>query len=1659
MAQPRQKQILNSDSYDDTLASGVGLQPTPLTSTVNVDLNGIRSQINKIIHGAAPTGSEFWYGSLSTAGVVDLATATRLCSTRLIEDVSVGSGVDGVVLDNSGPPNEVPSLNMAIGSVTTEGAVVAALPGAVGTFSTSAVVPGDAGVAIQPKNLITLIDMATGEVYTEGGKQVFGLFQVASTAVDGDPFPSTATSAQISFVTINSGATGFDAATTTGAVTLQYVYNSRSEVQNLPEDCTVQPQFADQTAAVDVTLQNAYSNGPTLTTNGTTGNVTFTGSEDFVITTANLDVDTTSGILLDADAASNFTVDSADLTISTTTSGELDLTSAGLLDINAGANMDVDVAGTYDLTATSTFSIAGTGASSVTATGGDLSLSTATSGSALIDGADGVEINSAGGAIAIGNDADAQAINIGTGAAARAITIGNGTTTTSVNLDSGSGGITLDSTNGGADPLLTLTTTGTDGDQVEVFVSDIDPTAAAGVPAPVGSILHRDSGGAGTTGQMWIKTGAPDTAWEQVRTGTSGSDTLQTAYEAGNTIVTSGAFGALDVSGTEAISLDAGAASNFTVAGADLTLATTTSGDVDIDSDGSVDITAATSILLTGDAGTGAPVGITAGSSSAATGGGVAITGGDGGTLGAGGDLQFEAGSATTDGLGGNVVITAGDGGAATGNNGGNVLIDAGSETGALFANDGQIQIGVTTANSIFIGGNSFTGPSTPNRTELAGNITTVIGDSSLDLISRGSTAATATGPVTLQSGNITGGGTVSSGAVTVETGSTDTTGGTGGTGDLTLGSGVSTGSAASSGNVSLGSGTGEFTGDVDISTGVAGASAGTINITAGSGGNTTAIGLGGSINIIAGDSNGATSGVGGSVSIEAGDGSPGEAGNGDGAISIGTVNASRIEIGVDGGGNGIPETTFIGSTDSTTMFSEGNTTVRADGTLSLLSAFGGAAAEPINIIAGDGSASAGNNVNVTAGAGVGTDQDGGDFNITTGAATGTGTPGKIDVNADTGEDFPWLAFTNLGITAPVEFFTGQKNPSSAGQAAPLGSLFQRRDSLGTTGQLYIKTGTLDTDWGLVATSGTGSITLQEAYEGGNTITTSALEGDVTITGTEAVSIGSTGAQVQLSTTGANEIDITSGGALDLNASGPVTVDTSSTIGISSSAAEFTVSGVGNSLIETTTGNLTLTTVTSGDVDIISAGQVDIDGASLDVDVTGVASIVAGSTFDISGTGNSSVTSNSGNLLLTTVGSGDVDIVSAAAVDIDGASLDVDVTGTIDIASSGSGFSVSGNGNSDLNATAGNLSLNTFTSGNVDINSVDAVTIDAGAASNFTVAGGGLTLSTTTSGVIDITAADEFNLTGNGDSLVAATGGSLTLETITSGAMTVASVDALTVNTKDSATGNTSSAEFSSGDVTALTGSSGDVQINVGSTVDGDAGTLTIAGGDSTGANGGDVTIRGGNGGAGTGDIPGVLSLTGGNAGSGSDSDGGNINITAGLGDGTGDPGFVNIRTGSGASVTDSDPVLQLANQGTTGETVQMFTGSIAPGGTVTADPGSLFMRDDGVSTGEVYVSNGDGAGAAGTSWSRLATTNTAGAPQQEPFTPVGTITTDTVVATLASTPISNASVVVYLNGIQQDQGAGLDYTVSGTSITWLAGTGTAVDLDTSDGLVVTYES
>jgi hypothetical protein len=178
------------------------------------------------------------------------------------------------------------------------------------------------------------------------------------------------------------------------------------------------------------------------------------------------------------------------------------------------ANGDFDVAVT---SGTPAISLDAAGASNFTVAGASLTLSTTTSGVLDIDGAGITSINSLA-AINIGDDAVAQAINIGTGAAARTVTVGNAASTEVevnailVDINAGTGGLDLDTTGAitmnasgsGASNLtsggnLTLAAGGFTGDLILTSPDTISITNGAGSTITIGAqsslALNSTSGG------------------------------------------------------------------------------------------------------------------------------------------------------------------------------------------------------------------------------------------------------------------------------------------------------------------------------------------------------------------------------------------------------------------------------------------------------------------------------------------------------------------------------------------------------------------------------------------------------------------------------------------------------------------------------------------------------------------------------------------------------------------------------------------------------------------------------------------------------------------------------------------------------------------------------------------------------------------------------------------------------------------------------------------------------------------------------------------------------------------------------------------------------------------------------------------------------------
>jgi hypothetical protein len=332
---------------------------------------------------------------------------------------------------------------------------------------------------------------------------------------------------------------------------------------------TSQPISFTDLASGGNTLQQAYVAGNTISMSDAEGN---------------FDVSVGSGtpaISLDAAGASNFTVASNSLTLSTTTSGSLILTGAALVDINAGANLDIDVTGTYDMLATGAFSIDGTGASNVTATSGNLTLSTATSGDVVVTGAANVDIDSAatGSVLIDGGDAGVSIDAVGSSPDSN-FSIQNTAAATSTTL-------TITADNVGAtsgDATISVNATSTNGSGV--IDVNADNTITADVLAS-GTISIQSSAAAAT---LNLGTGA---AAQTVTLGSSNTTSTTT--------INSGT-GGLDANSTGTVTIDGVGASNLTTDSGNLTLSTTTSGDVIVTAAANVDINSAAtgSVLIDG---------------------------------------------------------------------------------------------------------------------------------------------------------------------------------------------------------------------------------------------------------------------------------------------------------------------------------------------------------------------------------------------------------------------------------------------------------------------------------------------------------------------------------------------------------------------------------------------------------------------------------------------------------------------------------------------------------------------------------------------------------------------------------------------------------------------------------------------------------------------------------------------------------------------------------------------------------------------------------------------------------------------------------------------------------------------------------------------------
>ena len=221
----------------------------------------------------------------------------------------------------------------------------------------------------------------------------------------------------------------------------------------------------------------------------------------------------TGGIQMTSTGAGDITIDSDD-TLLLDADGVIEInSSAGVIgigndadaqNINIGTGAAARVITIGNVTDASQVVLnSGTGGIQLASTGaGDITIDS--DDTFLLD-ADGViEINSSGGTISIGNDADAQNIDIGTGAAARTITIGNATGATDVNINTGGGAQTVD-ISGAVDATLDVRARQlvADGDNAGTASCNTFTNVSSGVSTGNGTVKMNSANPADSSG--WIK--------------------------------------------------------------------------------------------------------------------------------------------------------------------------------------------------------------------------------------------------------------------------------------------------------------------------------------------------------------------------------------------------------------------------------------------------------------------------------------------------------------------------------------------------------------------------------------------------------------------------------------------------------------------------------------------------------------------------------------------------------------------------------------------------------------------------------------------------------------------------------------------------------------------------------------------------------------------------------------------------------------------------------------------------------------------------------------------------------------------------------------------------------------------------------------------------
>jgi len=401
----------------------------------------------------------------------------------------------------------------------TGGVVVNYLPTATATDTTGAGVftPGVAATSNPTVTVSSSVFSASDIIMIDGSTNGSndGLFEVLSDAAGTLTIRGIGTTGVVEDFSNNQFTAMTDTTVTITKVTVSVIRCGTDGAWEVGSGAVTGITYADLAVATGVTLQQAYETGNTITTSGSEGNITFTGTEDFIVSLDNIDLDPVGNYTLDMDATKTVAITIADnldasyqIKESTNNYIEVDTTDAsevinfGNATTNPDYNFDgtgtvaidgaLTVEGTTNLDQTTidttdgNFSI--TGSNNVTVTAVDIDLDP--TGDVTLDMDDGKTVT-----ITVDdNQADALLIQEGannyidvtTTDASEAINFGNATTNPDYNFD-GTGTVAIDGalTVEGTTNLDQTTVDTTDGDfsvtgsnnvTVTAVNIDLDPT-------------------------------------------------------------------------------------------------------------------------------------------------------------------------------------------------------------------------------------------------------------------------------------------------------------------------------------------------------------------------------------------------------------------------------------------------------------------------------------------------------------------------------------------------------------------------------------------------------------------------------------------------------------------------------------------------------------------------------------------------------------------------------------------------------------------------------------------------------------------------------------------------------------------------------------------------------------------------------------------------------------------------------------------------------------------------------------------------------------------------------------------------------------------------------------------------------------------------------